>query len=221
MKLMMQALTKFLAGVLLVGLLLFAPAGDIGWWNGWLFMGILFGPMILLGVALLVKAPELLRKRLNAKETQAEQKKVVGLSALVFLLGFVLAGLDARFGWSVMPAWLPAAAAVVQLAAYGLYAEVMRENAYLSRTIEVQAGQKVIDTGLYGVVRHPMYAATVLLFLAMPLVLGSWVAFVVFLGYPALIVKRIRNEEAVLAEGLAGYSEYCQKVRWRLMPFVW
>lgn len=216
-----QALGKYLAGLLLVGLMLFWPAGDIGWRNGWLFIGILFGPMIPLGIVLLLKAPDLLRKRLDAREKEGEQKAVVALSALIFLAGFVLAGLDSRFAWSEMPWGISLAAAFVQLAAYGMYAEVMRENAYLSRTISVQQGQKVVDTGLYGVVRHPMYAATVLLFLAIPVVLGSWAALAVFLAYPFVIAKRIRNEEKVLREGLDGYAAYCEKVRWRLIPFVW
>lgn len=221
MKLMLRALTKYLVGLLLIGLMLFWPAGDIGWRNAWLFIAILFVPMLLLGAVLLVKAPSLLEKRLNAKEKEGAQRQVVAFSALMFVVGFVLAGLDCRFGWSDMPWAVSLSAAVVQLAAYALYAEVMRENAYLSRTIEVQQGQKVIDTGLYGVVRHPMYAATVLLFLAMPLVLGSWVALVVFLAYPAAIAKRILNEEEVLSQGLEGYVDYCKKVRWRLIPFVW
>ena len=216
-----QALGKYLAGLLLVGLMLFLPAGDIGWRNGWLFVGILFGPMIPLGIVLLLRAPDLLRKRLDAKEKEGEQKAVVALSALIFLAGFVLAGLDSRFAWSEMSWGISLAAALVQLAAYGMYAEVMRENAYLSRTVEVQEGQKVVDTGMYGIVRHPMYAATVLLFLAIPVVLGSWAALAVFLAYPFVIAKRIRNEEKVLREGLDGYAAYCEKVRWRLIPFVW
>lgn len=221
MKLMMQALVKYLAGLALVCLILFLPAGTWAWRQAWLFIAILFIPMLLLGAVLLVRAPALLEKRLNTREKQKTQKGVVAVSALMFLGGFVLAGLDRRFGWSQMPMGLSAAAAVVQLIAYALYAEVMRENAYLSRTIEVQQGQKVVDTGMYGVVRHPMYAVTILLFLAMPVVLGSWPALIVFLLYPAAIVRRIQNEEQVLAEGLEGYDAYLKKVKYRIIPFIW
>lgn len=221
MKLFLNALSKYLAGVLLVGLLLFLPAGTIAYPNAWLFIGLLFIPMLFLGAVLFVKAPELLRKRLNHRERQAEQKKAVAGSALIFVGGFVLAGLDFRFGWTSVPAWLVVTASVILLLSYGLYAEVMRENAYLSRTVEVQEGQKVVDTGLYGIVRHPMYAATILLFLAIPLVLGSWIAFVLFACYPFMIVRRIRNEEDVLRAGLDGYSGYTERVRWRLIPFIW
>lgn len=221
MKLMMQALVKYLAGLAMIGLLLFLPAGTWAWWNAWVFIAILFGPMLVLGAVLLWKSPELLEKRLNAREREQAQRRVVAFSALMFVGGFLLTGLDHRFGWSQMPRGISVAAAVVQLIAYALYAEVMRENAYLSRTVEVQKDQKVIDTGLYGVVRHPMYAATILLFLAMPLVLGSWPAFVLFLAYPAAIAKRIVNEEQVLLDGLPGYAEYRQKVKYRIIPFVW
>lgn len=217
----MQAAVKFLAGAALVALLLFLPAGTLAWRGAWLFLVLLFVPIAVVGVVLLRKNPELLEKRLNGKEKAAQQRGVVGLSGLMFLAGFVLAGLDARFGWTCVPLWLTVAAAVLFLMAYVLYAEVLRENAYLSRTIEVQKGQMVVDTGLYGVVRHPMYAATVLLFLAMPLVLGSWVSFAVFLVYPALMVVRIRHEEALLTKELAGYDAYIQKVRWRMIPFIW
>ncbi len=217
----MQAAVKFLAGAALVALLLFLPAGTLAWRDAWLFLALLFVPIAVVGVVLLRKNPELLEKRLNGKEKAAQQRGVVGLSGLMFLAGFVLAGLDARFGWTCVPLWLTVAAVVLFLMAYVLYAEVLRENAYLSRTIEVQKGQTVVDTGLYGVVRHPMYAATVLLFLAMPLVLGSWVSFAVFLVYPALMVVRIRHEEALLAKELAGYDAYIQKVRWRMIPFIW
>lgn len=220
-KLFAQAIVKFLAGVLLVGLLVFLPAGTLRFPNGWLLMGLLFVPMFFAGVVMMVKNPDLLRKRLSAKEKQAEQSTVVGLSGLMFVLGFVLAGLDHRFQWTVLPEAVSRCFAVLFLLAYVLYAEVLRENAYLSRTVEVQENQKVIDTGLYGIVRHPMYSATVLLFLSMPLVLGSAVSFAVFLAYPFLIVKRIRNEETVLAEGLEGYRDYQKKVRYRLLPFVW
>ena len=220
-KLLLQAATKFAAGLVLVGLLLFLPAGTLHYPGGWLFCGLLFIPMLILGTVLFLKAPELLRKRLASKEKETQQKQVIGLSGLMFVGGFAAAGLDFRFGWSQMPGWVTAAAAVILLISYGLYAEVMRENAYLSRTVEVQEGQKVIDTGLYGVVRHPMYMATTFLFLAIALVLGSWVTFAIFLIYPALLVKRIRNEEAVLEAGLPGYAEYKKKVKYRMIPFVW
>ena len=216
-----KALTKYLMGLLCVILLLFIPAGTIHYRNGWLFIGLLFAPMLVLGIVLLFKSPELLEKRLNAKEKQGEQQKVVGLSALLFLAGFIIAALDYRFGWSQISGWLVLAASAVLLLSYGMYAEVMRENAYLSRTVEIQENQKVIDTGLYGIVRHPMYTSTILLFLSIPLVLGSFIAFVVFLAYPVLIARRIRNEEQVLEEGLAGYREYKQKVKYRLIPFIW
>jgi len=220
-KLWLRALTKYLAGLILVGLLLFLPAGTFRYPGGWLFIGILFGPMLLLGIVLLVKAPSLLEKRLNVKEKESEQKKVIGLSSLGFPVGFIVAGLDHRFGWTSLPLWVTVTAVVIMLISYGLYAEVMRENAWLSRTVEVQQGQKVVDTGLYGIVRHPMYAVTIWLFLSMPLVLGSLPSFVIFLFYPVVTIKRILNEEKVLEEGLTGYREYKQKVRWRLMPFIW
>lgn len=216
-----KALTKYLMGLLCVILLLFIPAGTIHYRNGWLFIGLLFAPMLVLGIVLLFKSPELLEKRLNAKEEQGEQQKVVGLSALLFLAGFIIAALDYRFGWFQISGWLVLAASAVLLLSYGMYAEVMRENAYLSRTVEIQENQKVIDTGLYGIVRHPMYTSTILLFLSIPLVLGSFIDFVVFLAYPVLIARRIRNEEQVLEEGLAGYREYQQKVKYRLIPFIW
>ena len=216
-----RAVSKYLAGLVMVALLLFVPAGSLAYPNGWLFISLLFIPMLVLGFVLLFKAPELLEKRLNAKEEQGEQRKVVGLSALLFLAGFVIAALDFRFGWSQLPGWLVLAASAVLLLSYGMYAEVMRENAYLSRTVEIQENQKVIDTGLYGIIRHPMYTSTILLFLSIPLVLGSGVAFLLFLAYPVLIAKRIRNEEQVLEEGLAGYREYKQKVKYRLIPFIW
>jgi protein-S-isoprenylcysteine O-methyltransferase Ste14 len=216
-----RALTKYLAGLVLVALLLFVPAGSLAYPNGWLFISLLFIPMLVLGLVLLFKAPELLEKRLNAKEEQGEQRKVVGLSALLFLAGFVTAALDFRFGWSQLPGWLVLAASAVLLLSYGMYAEVMRENAYLSRTVEIQENQKVIDTGLYGIIRHPMYTSTILLFLSIPLVRCSGIAFLLFLAYPILIAKRIRNEEQVLEEGLAGYREYKQKVKYRLIPFIW
>jgi len=220
-KLLISALTKFIAGLVLMGLVLLLPAGTWNYSNAWLFLGLLFIPMLILGVVLFVKAPELLEKRLQSKEKESTQKGVVAVSGLMFIGAFVLAGLDFRFGWTNVPTWVVTVAAIVLLASYGMYGEVMRENAYLSRTVEVQENQKVIDTGLYGVIRHPMYTATIFLFLAMPLVLGSWIAFAVMLLYPAAIIARIGNEEKVLEEGLPGYKEYKKKVRYRLVPFVW
>lgn len=216
-----QALGKGVGGLAVMGLLLFLSAGSWGYWQAWLFLGLLFVPMTCLATWLLVREPELLEKRLHSKEQEKEQQHVVALSALMFVAGFLLAGFDQRYGWSEMPAWVVAVAAVLMLCGYGLYAEVMRENAYLSRTVEVQDNQKVISTGLYGVVRHPMYAATLVLYLSMPLVLGSWVALVPFLVYPFVIARRIRNEEQVLERGLEGYTEYKQQVRYRLIPFIW
>ena len=220
-KLLAQGLLKMLSGMLIVGLVLFLPAGSWNYFNGWLFCGLLFLPMLVLGALLLWKAPALLEKRLNTKEQEKTQMAVVAVSSLLFLAAFVAAGLDFRFGWTHVPIWLVCLAAVLQLAAYGLYAEVMRENAWLSRTVEVQENQKVIDTGLYGIIRHPMYTSTVLLFLAMSLVLGSWLSFAIMLLYPVVIVFRICNEEQVLEAGLAGYREYKQRVRYRLLPFIW
>ena len=216
-----QALAKGVGGLAVMGLLLFLSAGSWGYWQAWLFLGLLFVPMTCLATWLLVRDPELLAKRLQSKEQEKEQRHVVALSALMFVAGFLLAGFDQRYGWSEMPVWVVAVAAVLMLCGYGLYAEVMRENAYLSRTVEVQENQKVISTGLYGVVRHPMYAATLVLYLAMPLVLGSWVALIPFLAYPFIIARRIRNEEQVLERGLEGYTEYKQQVRYRLIPFIW
>lgn len=221
LKLLVGALVKFLAGVVLVGLLVFLPAGTFVFFNGWLFMGILFVPMFVAGIVMMFKNPKLLQARLDAKEKQSDQSLVVKLSGLMFLAGFVVAGLDFRFGWLQLPKTVSIVAAVVFLAAYALYAEVLRENTYLSRTIEVQENQKVIDTGLYGIVRHPMYSVTLLLFLSMPLVLGSVYSFVIFLAYPLIISKRIKGEEAFLEKELEGYSEYKQKVKYRLIPFVW
>ena len=220
-KLFVQAILKFTLGVVLVGLLIFLPAGTWNYPGGWLLMGLLFVPMFLAGIVMMWKNPELLKSRLNAKEKQGEQQVVVKLSGLMFLCGFIVAGLDFRFGWLPMPEAVSIGGAAVFLIAYGLYAEVLRENTYLSRTIEVQENQKVIDTGLYGVVRHPMYSATVLLFLAMPLVLGSLISFVIFLAYPFIIAKRIRHEEEFLERELPGYREYKGKVKYRLIPFVW
>lgn len=220
-KLFCQAVVKFTLGAVLVGLLIFLPAGTLRYWNGWLLMGILFVPMFFAGIVMMLKNPELLKKRLNARETQAEQSLVIKLSGVMFVCGFVLAGLNFRFGWLILPDWTAWAAAVVFLLSYLLYAEVLRENTYLSRTVEVQEKQRVIDTGLYGVVRHPMYAATLALFLSMPLVLGSLPSFAVFLVYPLIIARRIRNEEEVLRQGLAGYVEYTGRVKYRLIPFLW
>ena len=220
-KLLFGALTKFLGGLLLVGALLFLPAGTLRYTGGWLFIALLFIPMIFLGVVLFVKAPELLQKRLGAKEKENTQKGVVALSGLLFLAGFIVAGLDHRFEWSHVPTWLVVASSAILLISYALYAEVMRENAYLSRTIEVQEGQKVVDTGLYGIVRHPMYAVTVWLFLSIPLVLGSFWSLLCFAPYPIVIIIRILNEEKVLTAELDGYADYKKKVKYRLIPFVW
>ena len=220
-KLLLNALIKFTVGLLFVGVLLFLPAGSFSYMNAWLFIGLLFVPMLILGAILLFKAPHLLEKRLNAKETENTQKGVVAVSACLFLGGFIVAGLDFRFGWSHIPLWGEVIASVVLLVSYALYAEVMRENAYLSRTVEVQESQTVVDTGLYGIVRHPMYAATVWLFLSIPVVLGSLWSLLCFAPYVAVIVVRIRNEEKVLTEGLAGYEEYKKRVRYRLIPWIW
>ena len=219
--LLIKALTKLLLGVIVLGLLLFLPAGSLHYWQGWLLMGILFVPMAVAGIVMMAKNPELLRKRLNAKEKEAEQKSVVAMSGLLFVTAFVLAGLNWRFGWYVLPNWVVWVAAVLFLASYLLYAEVMRENTYLSRTVEVQDNQKVIDTGLYGIVRHPMYMATTVMFLTMPLVLGSPISFLIMLGYIPVIAKRIANEEEVLEKGLEGYQDYKKKVRYKMIPFLW
>ena len=221
MKLLISALVKFACGLLLVGLLIFLPAGTLRYPCGWLLMGLLFAPMLIAGFVMFFKSPEFLAKRLDAKEKQAAQKGVLAFSGLMFVGGFVMAGLDFRFGWSDMPGWVVVTASVLFLIAYALYAEVMRENAYLSRTIKVEQGQTVVDTGLYGIVRHPMYAVTVLLFLMIPLVLGSWYALIVFAFYPAIIVVRLKDEEELLSRELPGYEDYKQKVRYRLIPFVW
>ncbi len=219
--LLTQALAKFFLGVIVLGILLFLPAGSFRYWQGWLLMGILFVPMFAAGLVMMGKNPELLRKRLNAKEKEAEQRTVVKLSGLLFLIAFVVAGLNWRFGWWILPNWAVWAAAGLFLGAYLLYAEVLRENTYLSRTIEVQENQKVIDTGLYGIVRHPMYMATTILFLTMPLVLASPISFIVMSGYIPVIAKRIKNEEKVLEEGLDGYAEYKEKVKYRILPLIW
>lgn len=220
-KLFYQAILKFILGVVGIGVLIFLPAGTFHYWNAWLLMGILFIPMFFAGIVMLFKNPDLLRKRLNAKEQQSEQSLVIKLSGLMFIFGFVIAGLDFRFKWIILPDWVSWTAAVVFLFSYLLYAEVLRENTYLSRIVEVQKGQKVIDTGVYGIVRHPMYSATLILFLSIPLILGSVLSFVIFLAYPVIIAKRIRNEEAVLEKDLAGYSEYKKKVKYKIIPFVW
>ena len=221
MKLLLSALTKFLLGLVLVGAILFLPAGSFAFMGGWLFIALLFIPMIFLGVVLFVKAPDLLEKRLGAKEKENTQKGVVALSGLLFLAGFIIAGLDYRFGWSHVSTWLVIVSSVILLISYALYAEVMRENAYLSRTIEVQEGQKVVSSGLYGIVRHPMYAVTVWLFLSIPLVLGSFWSLLCFAHYPILIAVRVLNEEKVLTAGLDGYADYKKKVKYRLIPFIW
>ena len=221
MKLLVEALTKFTCGLLLVGLLIFLPAGTFCYTYGWLFVGLLFVPMLIAGFVMLYKSPEFLKKRLDAKEKQAAQKGVLAFSGLMFIGGFVVAGMDFRFGWSVMPTWVVITASVLFLITYALYAEVMRENVYLSRTIKVEEGQTVVDTGMYGIVRHPMYAVTILLFLMIPLVLGSWYALIVFAFYPAIIIIRLKDEEDLLTRELPGYAEYKQKVKYRIIPFVW
>ena len=220
-KLLLQGLGKYVLGLLLTGLLIFLPAGSLRFWNGWLLMAVLFIPMLLVGLALFVKAPELLRRRLNAKEREREQKGVLAWSGLLFAGAFVIAGLGYRFGWFMLPRWACLIFAGVFLLGYALYAEVLRENEYLSRTVEVQAGQRVVESGLYGFVRHPMYLATLLLFLSMPLILGSVYAFALLLGYLPLIAARIRGEEALLERELKGYRAYTQKVRYRLIPGIW
>ena len=221
MKLVMEALTKFTCGLLLVGLLIFLPAGTIRYTYGWLFVSLLFVPMLIAGFVMLYKSPEFLKRRLDAKEKQGTQKGVVAFSGLMFIAGFVVAGLDFRFSWSTIPTWVVITASVLFLLAYALYAEVMRENAYLSRTVKVEEGQTVVDTGLYGIVRHPMYAVTILLFLMIPLILGSWYALIAFAFYPTIIIVRLKDEEALLTKELPGYAEYKQKVKYRIIPFIW
>lgn len=221
LKLFFNAFAKFLCGVLLMVGLIFLPAGTWGYSNGWLLMGLLFVPMLIVGIVLFLSKPELLKKRLTSKETRKEQGLVVKLSGLMFLIGFILSGLGIRLGWFVLPISVSVVASVIFLLGYGMYAEVLRENAYLSRTIEVQEGQKVVDTGLYGVVRHPMYAATILMFLTMPLILGSVYALVVFFAYPLLMVLRIQGEETLLEKELDGYRDYKQRVKYRLIPYIW
>lgn len=221
MKLLINGLIKFTCGLVMVGLLIFLPAGTLHFFNGWLLTGLLFVPMLIAGFVMFFKDPAFLARRLDAKEKQAAQKGVLALSGLMFIGGFVIAGLDFRFAWSRMPDWVVAAASVLFIIAYLLYAEVMRENAYLSRTVKVEAGQRVVDTGLYGIVRHPMYMATVLLFTMIPLVLGSWYSLIVFAFYPGIIIIRLKNEEDLLTRELPGYPEYKQKVKFRLIPFIW
>lgn len=220
-KLFFQALIKFLSGIVLVGLLIFLPAGSFSYYNGWILMGVLFTPITLAGVIMMIKSPQLLEKRLNGKEKEKDQSLVVKLSGLMFMAGFIVAGLTYRFKWYSLPKGIVIGASVILVISYLIYAEVMRENAYLSRTIEVQENQKVIDTGLYGIVRHPMYSATLLLFLSIPLVLGSLFSFCIFLCYPFIIIKRIVGEENILEKELNGYTEYKKKVKYRLIPFIW
>ena len=221
MKLFFQAIIKFLCGALIVGLLIFLSAGTVNFWNGWLFMGVLFIPMFIVGIIMFFKSPELLKKRLNAKEENGEQKQVILYSGILFILCFVLAGFNFRYEWIILPDIVVIIASIVFVISYILYAEALRENEFLSRTIEVQENQIVIDTGLYGIVRHPMYVITIFLFLSMPLILGSIISFLIFLIYPVIIIKRIKNEEDFLEKNLQGYTEYKQKVKYRLIPFVW
>ena len=220
-RLLIQAMTKFIFGFIVIALLLFIPAGTLDYWNAWLFICILFVPILIVGIILMIKHPDLLRKRLNSKENESEQKSLLLLSGVMFSSGFVMSGLNYRFQWMILPKWMIVIATIIFLLAYLLYAEVLRENIYLSRIIEVQENQKVIDTGLYGIVRHPMYASTILLFLSIPLVLGSFVSFLIFLIYPVIIAKRIKNEEQVLEQGLEGYWEYKKKVKYKVIPFIW
>ena len=220
-KLFFQAIIKYLFGVVIIGALIFIPANTLKYWNGWLFMGLLFIPMFLAGIVLMIKNPELLRKRLNAKEKENEQKLVLAFSGLMFISGFIIAGLNYRFKWIEMPNVVVIISSVLFVISYILYAEVLRENTYLSRTVEVQENQKVIDTGLYGIVRHPMYAVTILLFLSIPLILGSVISFAIFLIYPIIIAKRIKNEEILLEKDLKGYEEYKKKVKYKVIPFIW
>ena len=220
-KLFIQAITKFVFGFIIIALLLFIPAGTLNYLNAWLFIGILFVPMFIVGIILMIKNPDLLRKRLNSKEKEAEQGILILLGGLMFICGFIVAGLNYRFEWIILPKYIVFIAAIIFLLAYALYAEVLRENMYLSRIIEVQENQKVIDTGLYGIVRHPMYLSTILLFLSIPLVLGSLFSFLIFMVYPVIIVKRIKNEEKVLEQGLKGYLEYKEKVKYKMIPFIW
>ena len=220
-KLFIQAIGKFFSGIFMLSLLLLLPAGTVFYWNAWLLIGILFIPMFIVGIILMFSNPELLRKRLKVKEKETEQKSVIILGGLMFICGFIVAGLDYRYQWSVLPKWFVIVATVIFFAGYLMYAEVLRENRYLSRTVEIQESQKVIDTGLYAIVRHPMYTSTILLFLSLPLVLGSLSSFVIFLMYPLIVIKRIKNEEEVLEKGLAGYSDYKKRIKYKVIPFVW
>ena len=220
-KLLLQALTKFLFGLIIVCLLLFIPAGSINYFNGWLFIALLFIPMFIAGIVLFIKSPNLLKKRLNSKETEDEQKIVILISGIMFLLTFIIAGLNFRFGWFELPTAVIIIASIIFLLSYLMYAEVLRENVYLSRTVEVSENQKVIDTGVYGVVRHPMYTSTIFLFLSIPLILNSPISFIIMLIYPITIALRIKNEESFLENELMGYSEYKQKVKYRILPFIW
>lgn len=221
MKLLIQAIVKFVLGLAMVGILLFLPAGTFKFWNGWLFIGLLFVPMFLILIVLLLKDKELLKKRLNGKEKQKAQKNVIFMTLIIFICSFVVAGLDFKYSWSRLPMWGVISGSIILLIAYALYIEVMRENAYLSRVVEIQENQKVIDTGLYSIVRHPMYMATTLLYLSFPLVLGSLIAFLIFLPFPLVLVKRIKNEEELLEKGLDGYKEYKRKVKYKMIPFIW
>lgn len=221
MKLLFQTIIKFILGITMFALLLFLPAGTFDYWNAWLLIGLLFIPMFFVGLILWLKDKELLKKRLNGKEKESDQKYVILMIVIIFLAGFIIASLDFKYNWSNMPLWGVVVGAIILVLAYALYIEVMRENTYLSRTVEIQENQKVIDTGLYGIVRHPMYLATTLLFLSFPIVLGSIFSFIVFLLIPFILVKRIKNEEKVLGEGLKGYKEYKEKVKYRMIPFIW
>lgn len=221
LKLLMQTIFKFVFGIVFFGALLFWPAGTLNFYNAWLFMGLLFIPMFILGIVLFVKNPELLEKRIKGKEKENTQKIVVLLTLVMFIAGFVVAGFDFKYGWTTLPNWAVIIGSIILVVSYAVYAEVMRENTYLSRNVEVQENQKVIDTGLYGIVRHPMYMATTFLFMSFPIVLGSLISFIIFLPLPILLAKRIKNEEEVLEKGLEGYKEYKQKVKYKMIPFIW
>lgn len=221
MNIKVQALIKFVSGLIMVILLIFVPAGTLHYINGWILTGILFIPMMIIGIIMSVKNPELLEKRLNAKEKDSGQKNIIRFSGIIFLTGFIIAGLNYRFRWLIVPQWTVIISSIVFLLSYAMYAEVLRENTYLSRTVEIQENQKIIDTGLYGIIRHPMYTATIIMFLSIPLVLGSFHSFVIFLLYPVIIVMRLSNEEKFLENNLDGYSQYKNKVKYRLIPFIW
>lgn len=221
MNIKVQALIKFVSGLIMVILLIFVPAGTLHYINGWILTGILFIPMLIIGIVMSVKNPELLEKRLNAKKKDSGQKNIIRFSGIIFLAGFIVAGLNYRFKWLIIPQWAVIISSIVFLLSYAMYAEVLRENTYLSRTVEIQENQKIIDTGLYGIIRHPMYTATIIMFLSIPLVLGSFHSFVIFLLYPVIIVMRLSNEEKFLENNLDGYSQYKNKVKYRLIPFIW